>query len=291
MAFAMQHIKGVNILFVQRLVRVAVAVTLLAAGSLRALAASEPGPLNAGYQQMYDLDFDGAHHTFELWEGQHPQDPLGPVSNAAAYLFSEFDRLHILESDLFTDDGKFENRQKPTPDPTVRQAFDAELARAETLADAELARSTQNHDAMFAKIMVDGLRGDYLAMIEKRDLAGLSCMKAGRVIAEKLVAADPAYFDAYLAIGIENYLLGVNPAPVRWFLRLTGAQTNQDYGLRNLRLTAAKGRYLAPYARLLLAVAALRAKDKSTARELLSGLALEFPQNGLYRKELARIQR
>jgi hypothetical protein len=173
----------------------------------------------------------------------------------------------------------------------VRQAFDAELARAETLADAELARSTQNHDAMFAKIMVDGLRGDYLAMIEKRDLAGLSCMKAGRVIAEKLVAADPAYFDAYLAIGIENYLLGVNPAPVRWFLRLTGAQTNQDYGLRNLRLTAAKGRYLAPYARLLLAVAALRAKDKSTARELLSGLALEFPQNGLYRKELARIQR
>ena len=37
---------------------------------------------------------------------------MGYVSNAAAYLFSEFNRLHILESDLFTDDAKFEHRSK-----------------------------------------------------------------------------------------------------------------------------------------------------------------------------------
>jgi len=51
---------------------------------------------------MYNLDFDGAHQTFAAWERSHPDDPLGPVSNAAAYLFAEFDRLHILESELFT---------------------------------------------------------------------------------------------------------------------------------------------------------------------------------------------
>ncbi len=51
------------------------------------------------------------------YQQAHPEDPMGHVSNAAAYLFSEFDRLHILEADLFTDDHKFDNRSKLTPDP------------------------------------------------------------------------------------------------------------------------------------------------------------------------------
>jgi len=37
-------------------------------------------------------------------------------------------------------------------------------------------------------------------------------------------------------------------------------------------------------------VAALRDRDRETARRLLAGLAEEFPQNELYRKELARLQ-
>ena len=57
-----------------------------------------------------------------------------------------------------------------------------------------------------------------------------------------------------------------------------------------MKLTAEKGHYLEPFARLLLAVAALRDKDKNKARELLAGLAREFPKNGLYARELARLQ-
>lgn len=64
----------------------------------------------------------------------------------------------------------------------------------------------------------------------------------------------------------------------------------KDRGIVNLTLTADKGHYLAPYARLLLAVAALRDKDRTTARNLLASLSRQFPQNSLYEKELARIQ-
>jgi hypothetical protein len=77
---------------------------------------------------------------------------------------------------------------------------------------------------------------------------------------------------------------------VRWFLRLGGAQTAKQEGLDRLRLTAEKGHYLAPYARLLLAVAAVRDHDRGAAKSLLAGLAEEFPHNPLYLKELARIQ-
>jgi hypothetical protein len=246
-------------------------------------------PLDAGYREMYNLNFDAAHGVFRAWEQAHPADPIAPVSDAAAYMFSEFRRLHILEMDLFVENDTFEHRQKPVPDPQVRAAFNEALNKAEKLAGDSLARSPQDHNAMFAEIMVNGLRGDYAAMIEKRNFAGLRFMKTSRALAEKLLSADPSYYDAYLATGVENYLLGINPAPVRWILRLGGAQTDKAKGVQQLRLTAERGHYLAPYARLLLAVAALRDKDRVTARKLLQGLAEEFPQNPLYAKELARI--
>lgn len=247
-------------------------------------------PLDVGYRQMYDLDFDSAHQTFGAWERSHPQDPLGPVSNAAAYLFSEFARMHILESELFVDDAKFARRGKFVPDPKVQAAFESELRKTEQDADQVLAHAPGDHAAMFAKVMVGGLRSDYLALVEKRNLAALSTIKNSRALAEKLLAEDPSYYDAYLAIGVENYLLSINPAPLRWLLRLSGAQTDKQKGLEKLRLTAEKGHYLAPYARLLLAVAALRDHDRVHARELLNGLAQEFPHNPLYRRELARLE-
>jgi hypothetical protein len=109
-------------------------------------------------------------------------------------------------------------------------------------------------------------------------------------MAEKLLATDPTCYDAYLAIGVENYILGLKPAPVRWLLRLYGAQTDKDMGIQRLQLTATKGHYLLPFARLLLAVAALRDKNRNQARELLQNLAQEFPNNQLYKRELSRLQ-
>jgi hypothetical protein len=246
--------------------------------------------LERGYAQMYNLDFSAAHQTFITYQQTKPEDPMGYVSNAAAYLFSEFNRLHILESDLFTDDTKFERRTKESPDPAIKTAFENELAKGDTVAAKILAGNPQNANALFAQVLADGLRSDYTALIEKRNLASLGYMKSGRITAEKLLAIDPTCYDAYLAVGIENYLLGANPAPVRWILRIAGSQTDKDAGIQRLRITAEKGHYLAPFARLLLAVAALRDKDRQTARVLLAGLAKEFPNNQLYVTELARLQ-
>lgn len=254
-----------------------------------ATACSAAPGLEAGYLQMYNLDFAAAHTTFAVWEHDHPQDPMGFVSDGAAHLFSEFNRLHVLEFDLFTQDATFKARKELTPDPTVKQQFNSDLDQADKLASQILARSPNDQGAILAEVMVNGLRGDYVALIEDRSLASLSYMKKSRAMADKLLVADPSCYDAYLALGAENYILSLNSAPVRWILRVTGSQTDKEQGIAWLKLAAQKGSYLAPYARLLLAVAALRDKDNKTARDLLQGLASEFPKNDLYAKELARI--
>jgi len=248
-----------------------------------------PTLLETGFAQMYNLQFDDAHKTFAEAQRQNPTDPMVPVSDAAAYLFSEFDRLHILESELFVDDDAFENRAKQTADPKIKQAFDDDIQRTETLVTSALAKNPNDHNAMFARVLKFGLLGDYTALIEKSDFKGLAYVKQGRELAEKLLAVDPTCYDAYIAVGVENYLLSQKPAPVRWFLRITGARTDKDTGLRKLRITAAMGHYLLPYARMLLAVAALRDHQPDQARSLLEGLARDFPHNRLYAKELAKL--
>ena len=246
--------------------------------------------VESGYRQMYNLDFGEAHNTFGAWERDHPKDPMGAVSNAAAYLFAEFDRLNILHSEFFVEDSIFRHRPKVTADPAVRKAFDAELAKTLQLSDATLAKSPRDTDALFVKIMALGLRADFDALIDRHYLDSLKVLKTSRATAEQLLAIEPAYYDAYLAVGVENYMLSLKPAPIRWFLQMNGAETDRDRGIQNLRLTAEKGHYLSPYARLLLAVAALRNKDKTQAREILGKLATEFPHNRLYSEELVRLQ-
>jgi len=245
--------------------------------------------IDLGYRQMYDLNFDDAHKTFVQWEREHPDDPIGPVSNAAAYLFAEFDRLNILHSEFFTDNSLFHRRPKVTPDAAVRQAFDQELDKGGKLAGQILDRTPEHADALFAKILALGLRADYEALIERRDFDALKVIKDSRATAEKLLTLRPNYYDAYLAVGVENYLFSLKSAPMRWILQAGGAETDRNKGVEDLRLTAEKGRYLSPYARLLLAVAALRNKDIPRARDLLGSLSREFPHNRLYAQELAHL--
>ena len=258
---------------------------LLLPVSIAAVAGAEPPTLDHGYSHMYNLQFADAHRTFREWQQAHPQDPMGPVSDAAAYLFSEFDRLHILQSEFFTHDQHFITDNKLTPDPALKRDFLAALQASRALA----ARTPDDKNAMFAAILCDGLESDYTALIEKRYRASFQQMKSGRMAAERLLKLDPTFYDAWLAVGVENYMLSIKPAAVRWLLRLGGGQTDRALGIEKLRLTAEKGHYLAPFAKLLLAVAALRDRDTAHARELLAGLVRDYPQNPLYRQELTRM--
>lgn len=245
----------------------------------------------AGWLKMYDLKFDEAHRTFGAWKQSHPNDSLGPASNAAAYLFSELARLGALESEFFVDDSRFRNRAKLRPDPASKALFTQELAQADRLAEGALQKSAFDANALFVKSMVLGLRADEAGLIEKQPLAALSYTKEARMFAERLAQAKPDAGDAYFGSGIENYLLSLKAAPVRVLLRVTGSNVNREKGLEEIRETALHGHYLEPFAKLVLAGAALRENNPVRARELLSELHRRFPDNELYTREIDRIDK
>ena len=247
--------------------------------------------LNDGYLRLYDLDFAGAQKHFEAWEKLNTENPMGPVSEAAGVLFSEFNRLGVLEAQFYADDSVFSARKKYDADPAQRARFEQQLDRAESLAKSKLSHDPHDRDALLAMTMSSGLRSDFAALIEKRNLASLHYTKEATAWANQLLAADPTCYDAHLAGGVSRYIIGSMSAPVRWILRVGGVQGDKQGGITELQTTAEHGQLLAPFARILLAIAYVRDKDKARARETLLGLQKEFPENPLFSKELAQLDK
>src|SRR5579863_2969781 len=81
-------------------------------------------PLDLGFTGLYNLDFAAAQSDFAAWEKQHPDDPVGPVSEAAGFLFSEFNRLGVLEAQFYENDADFDARPKLTADAAVHSRFE-----------------------------------------------------------------------------------------------------------------------------------------------------------------------
>ena len=252
--------------------------------------ASEPSAsLEQGYRLMYSLQFDSARLEFSKWENEHAGNALGPVSEAANLLFSEFERLGVLEAQFYVKDSTFEARKKLQPDPDLRARFNATLDRAEAEARQGLAKNERDPDSQFALALVYGLKADYAALVEKQKVASLRFTRQAAEYADNLLKIAPEYYDAYLATGIGKYIVGSAVAPVRWFLEIAGYNADKARGIQELKLTAEKGRFLGPFARILLAIAYLRDNNPGEARRLLAVLQSDFPSNPLFAREIARI--
>jgi tetratricopeptide (TPR) repeat protein len=253
--------------------------------------AASNSQLDAGFHQLYELRFADARAQFAAWEKAQPTDAMGPTAEAASYLFEEFYAQGVLSSEFFLDDDRLFGNKPLKPNPERRAALLGAFDRAQKLALARLHDHRDDANALFALAITTGMRGDYASIVEKKQLECLGRIKDADVIATKLLAIDPSRADANLPIGAAQYIIGCLPTYKRFILWFGGVHGDRAAGMERLRMTAEKGHYLRPFAKLMLALAALREKQKDLARKELGQLATEFPGNPLFAKELAKLDK
>jgi len=251
--------------------------------------AAPANPIELGYHLMYQLKFQQAREEFSQWEKQHPDDPIGYCSEAASFLFEEFNRQGVLTSEFFLDDKRLLGGIPGKPDEGLSASFHAAVDRAQKLGQARLDRDPKDSSGLLALTMTNGMLADFASLIEKRQMATLHLLGASEDYARRLLAVDPGAGDAYVALGVSNYILACLPAYKRFFLRLGGVHGDKSVGMHQLEKAVASGNYLQPYAELLLALTSLREKQPQRAQALLAHLSSEFPQNPLFARELAKL--
>ena len=245
--------------------------------------------LDAGFHLLYELKPEAARAQFAAWRVSYPEDPLGSAAEAASYLFEECYRQGVLTSEYFLDNKRFLGKIPIKPNPGLREAFFAADVRAQTLAKLRLQVDSDDVNALFAMTLSLGMQADYASLIEKRQLESLGMIRDADKFAKRLLVVNPDAADAYLTLGAANYIIGSLPALKRFFLHFKGISGDKCVGLQQLEIAASRGRYLRPFAKILLAMAALREKKTALARVQLAELVAEFPENPLFCRELAKL--
>jgi hypothetical protein len=245
--------------------------------------------IDRAFHRMFNADFIGAQAIIAEEISNHPENPFVYSLKAAALLFSEFDRMQILELDFFADDESITDRKRLKPDMKIRTDFFRAVEHARNLSLARLAIDPKDVNASLALFIATGVETDYTLMIEKSYRRGYSLSKETQKYANKLLAMNPPIYDAYLSPGMLEYGVG----NLNWFFKLfvhfDQIKGSKQKAIEYLKLVIDHGRYYSPYAKILLSVMYLRDKKLGQALDLLKELEHDFPDNPLIHKEVLRV--
>ena len=244
--------------------------------------------LSSGFRQLYIQKFPEGRALFEAWAAENPDEPFGQVALAASYLFEEFYRQGVLTSDFFLNEKKFLHGIDGEPDPARMESFETAITRARELASQRLSKDPRDPEALYALTLSAGLESDADMILRKHNLDALRRLKEANAHAKALLAERPDAKDAYLALGSANYIVGNLSMGFRAMLWFGGVHGDKKLGMQQLAEAADGGRYLEPLAKIMLALAARREKQKALAQKLLHELAEEFPESPLYPAEYAK---
>jgi hypothetical protein len=244
--------------------------------------------LSAGFDLLYQQKFKEARESFANWESRNPSEPFGKVAIAASYLFEELYRQNVLSSDFFLNEKRFLHGIDGKPDPDRMAHFRDALAEARQLARERQQTNPQDAEALFALTLAAGMESDAESILLKRHMEALKRMKEANEYAKVLLAQHPDAADAYIAPGIANYIIGSLGAGVRFALWFGGIHGDKKLGMQQTANTAENGRYLRPFAKIMLALAARREKQDVLAQKLLHELTEQYPQNDLFASEYAK---
>ncbi len=263
-------------------------LAMTAAIAVAAPARAEEKPqIESAFRLMYELRFDAARTEIVAYRRAHPEDPLGAAAEAASYLFEEFDSEGVLTSKFFLDDDRLLGGIQGHPDPERRTAFLAANENARKMARERMQANADDPDGLFVLTLADGMQGDFEALIEKHQLSALSLIRRAEKEAARLLSVRSDALDAYLALGAANYIIGCMPGYKRFLLWFGGVRGDRQRGMDQLRLTAERGHYLQPLAKLMLALAAEREHQGALALRLFEELSRQFPANPVFVRELA----
>jgi tetratricopeptide (TPR) repeat protein len=164
-------------------------------------------------------------------------------------------------------------------DPAYREGFERNAFRAVEIAEARIKADPKDGRAhMFAGLAL-GILGMDAARQKSYVRAFLRTRRTAKFL-ERAIALDPGLEDAYYALGLYYYWR----VRAEWFRRLAPLLGDTgEKGIRYIRRTAERGRWLRDLARIELVYVLYHEGKFEEARGLISGIIEKFPSQPYYR--------
>jgi len=259
--------------------------TLLSASALHAQDLRDPRFMQraeVAFNNIFNMDYDKAEQVFAALEKDYPHHPGAPLYIASIHWLKEMLRRQDLSLDRFMSPGYFTEKTKHAMPEKERAEFLANLQRAEALSNAILQRNRSDRDARYFLATGYGLRSTFAITVDHRLREAFTFGNKAYAYMKQLTREDPQYYDAYLIVGVYEYIVGSIPWYMRWMAYVIGARGTRQEGMAHLKLAAEKGPYVKDQAQSVLMVLDVRERRYAEALELARSLSERFPRSFLF---------
>ncbi len=213
--------------------------------------------ISDGIYSIYETDFPSALSKFQEAKNTAPNDLRGPFFESTVYFWKA----------LFTKNrGDYE---------TYLNLSDKIIEKCSEAVD----KNENDLDAQFYMGWTYTLRAFILYYIDKNVLKAASDIQDGNKALKFVVEKNSAYYDAYLGLGIYNYILSFIPRKLQWLTSLLGFSGDRDEGKKQLILAAEKGTYTNTEAKFYLTLLAWREENYTLAEDYASQLTGAHPKS------------
>ncbi|MCB9512080.1 MAG: tetratricopeptide repeat protein [Deferribacteres bacterium] len=215
-----------------------------------------------GIDYAYNMEFDKALNRFDAIINIDPQNPHGHLLKAISHYY-----LYLVD---------MENK-------SAESSFRELAATTSEVAQKRLQRNRDDQDAMFAL----GTINMYLAAYYGENNGWMRAYwygKEGINYLEALTEKNPAYYDAYLGLGLYHYYAAVMPKLVKAISFLLGVEADRRRGLQELEVARQKGTYASVEAKFFLGYIYLYLeKNYQKAVSYFRELCDVYPNNPVFR--------
>ena len=248
-------------------------------------------PLNqAAFEHYYNLDYDAAIQDFEKILARHPNDPFAVNHLLSAIQVRELYRMGAMNTGDYSNDNFIGIAHRPA-DAAQRERIKQLVGQAEKLENAELARSSDNVDMLYARGVTRGQFALYTALMERAWFSALRNGVGARRDHERVLELDPHYSDAKLVVGAHNYVMGNLSLAIKVAVALVGLSGDKEKGLRYLNDAYRANGETSVDAGIVLMVFLRREHRYGEALQITGALGPRFPRNYLLPLEEANLLR
>src|SRR5215468_3836496 len=248
-----------------------------------------------GHEAMYNLDSATAVAKFEEIRKRAPHHPAGDLYLATALWLGHLNKTRRLQTGLYGSGSSFyagagaskEEAEGDAVDAGLDRAFRDRMAQAKTKALALVAKNKNDADALYFLGSYYGVMAAYEASTARKFFSamrnGSRCVDAH----EKALKLKPDYYDAYLSVGLYDYIVGSLPFGYKAVARMVGIRGNKTRGITRLQTMIEKNAATADDARVMLLAVFRNERRDSDALSLLEQLSSKYPGNYLLKLEIA----
>ncbi|MGH9971125.1 MAG: hypothetical protein ACREBG_25485 [Pyrinomonadaceae bacterium] len=240
----------------------------------------------SGLEALYNLDYEKARKDFGEIVRLYPDNPTGPQLLAARVWIKTLYESRRLQSSLYSSES-FYSKGDDQVDPKIVAEFRSLTREAKRFAEARLKKNPRDVEALDSLAAAAGLKASFEEAVERRHFAALRDGSEAVDRHRDVLKLDPQFVDAYLTIGLYDYVVGSLPLPVRLLAGIAGARGSKKRGLAAIERVAKEGRWSRDDAKSLLILLYTREKRFADVLTLARELSAKYPRNYLFRLEAA----